>query len=467
MEIAFYGAAQMVTGSKHLLTLPSGKKLLMDCGMFQGRGAKTNEMNQHFGFAPSEVDYLILSHAHIDHSGLIPRLVKEGFRGIIYATSATFNLCKIMLLDSAHIQENDAVHINKKLKAKGKALIDPLYTQDDVAPALELFETVAYNKPFAISKEVTLTLTDAGHMLGSACVNLTITDGQTSTNLTYTGDIGRYCNRLLKDPQPFPQADVIICESTYGDRLHDENDNVEVMLLEIVKRTCVDQGGKLIIPAFSVGRTQEVVHVLNKLEHEGKLPAIDVFVDSPMATNATEVMRQHRECFNERVNKLIQTDPTPFGFEKLRYTRDVSESIALNTRKDPCIIISASGMIEAGRIKHHLLYNIEDPNSTILLIGWATPSSLGGRLRAGEKVVPIFGDYYHVNASIEIIDAFSAHGDYKDMLRFLSCQDADKVKQVYLVHGDDEVMPLWREKLVNAEFKNVVIPDWKTEHTIS
>lgn len=467
MDIGFYGAAGMVTGSKHLITLDNGKKMLLDCGMFQGAGARTHDMNKHFGFLPSDVDYLILSHAHIDHSGLIPRLVKDGFKGTIYSTPATFDLCRIMLMDSAYIQERDAEHINKRLEKRGKKPIDPLYTTDDVEPALARFQPVPYNTPHQIDDQLTVTLTDAGHMLGSACVNLSITDGGQTTKLTYTGDIGRYNNRLLKDPQPFPQADVLICESTYGDRTHEENQQVVEKLLNTVIDTCVNKRGKLIIPAFSVGRTQEIVHVLNQLEHEGRLPAIEVFVDSPLAVNATEIIRKHPECYNERVNDLMHEDPTPFCFDGLTYTQKVEESMALNTRKEPCIIISASGMVEAGRIKHHVLHAIEDQRNTILMIGWATPTSLGGRLRAGDELVKIFGDFYRVNADVVVIDAFSAHGDQEDMLRFLSCQDTTKLKQIFLVHGDEEVLPNWKNRLEKEGFSDITIPVWKQHYIIN
>lgn len=457
MQIGFHGAAGTVTGSKHLLTLSNGKNILLDCGLFQGRGQETEQMNRHWGFDPASVDVMILSHAHIDHSGLIPKLVKDGFTGKIYCTPATADLCELMLLDSAGIQESEVAYVNKRLAEKGKKLIKPLYDTKDAERSLKQLSTIPYHVPTVIMEGLELTYTDAGHIIGSAIVNLKITEGTKTTHLTFTGDIGKYNNRILKDPETFPQADYIICESTYGDRLHDTFENVEQQLQRIVEETCVAKKGKIIIPAFSVGRTQEVVNVLNNLSFEGKLPHIPVYVDSPMAVNATEIMRNHPECFNEELTEYMQSDPSPFGFNKLHYTQSVEESIQLNTLKGPAIIISASGMAEAGRIKHHLKNHIEDPRNTILIVGWATPTSLAGRLRNGEKKVSIYGDWYDVNADVVIMDPFSAHGDYKEMLRFLSCQKPELVKMMFLVHGDPDVMPTWMNHLADAGFKKTTV----------
>ncbi|CAN5333066.1 MBL fold metallo-hydrolase [soil metagenome] len=461
MKIGFYGAAGTVTGSKHLLTLQNGKKILLDCGMFQGRGNDTEVLNRHWGFQPHEVDVLILSHAHIDHSGLIPKLVKDGFQGLIYCTPSTADLCDIMLNDSASIQESEVAYVNKRLARKGRKLIVPLYSTPDAERCLKQFRTIPYNTPTEVIEEVEVTFTDAGHILGSAAVNLRIKEGDKTIRLTFSGDIGKYGSRILRDPQPFPQADYIICESTYGDRLHDTFGSVEKELQRIVEETCVIKGGKLIIPAFSVGRTQEVVNVLNNLEFEKKLPHIPVYVDSPMAVDATEIMQNHPECFNEELREYMDKDPSPFGFDRLHYIRDVQDSIALNTMKGPAIIISASGMAEAGRIKHHIKNNIEDARNTILIVGWATPSSLAGRLRNGEKHVSIYGEMYDVNADVAIMDPFSAHGDYKEMLQFLSCQNPAEVKRVFLVHGDPTVMPAWKGHLMAAGFHNLTIAEYQ------
>jgi len=460
MQIGFYGAAGTVTGSKHLITLLSGKQILLDCGLFQGRGQETEKLNRHWGFKPSEVDVLILSHAHIDHSGLIPKLVADGFSGAIYCTPATADLCDLMLHDSAGIQESEVAYVNKRLAAKGKKLIKPLYEVEHVERSLALFNMVGYNQPTEVMEGVELTFTDAGHILGSAAVNLKITEGNKTTRIAFTGDIGKYNSRILPDPQPFPQADYIICESTYGDRVHEEFGSVEKQLQRIVEETCVAKGGKLIIPAFSVGRTQEV-DVLNNLEFEKKLPHISVYVDSPMAVDATEIMRNHTECFNDDIKEYMQRDPSPFGFKRLNYVRDVKDSIALNTMKGPAIIISASGMAEAGRIKHHLRNNLEDSRNTVLIVGWATPSSLAGRLRNGEKTVSIYGEWYDVNADVEVMDPFSAHGDYKEMLEYLSCQNPQEVKRMFLVHGDPDVMPAWKGHLQQAGFQNITVAEYQ------
>jgi metallo-beta-lactamase family protein len=459
MQISFHGAAGTVTGSKHLITLKDGRKILLDCGLFQGHGVDADVLNRHWGFDPRTVDYLVLSHAHIDHSGLIPKLVKDGFRGKIIATPATFDLCEIMLNDSAHIQEDDVFYLNKRRKRQGKQLLEPLYETKDVQPALDKFYLVKYNEPYEIDKGIEVLFTDAGHILGSAAVSLTIHDFNNTYKICFTGDIGRYNNKILRDPQPFPQADYIICESTYGDMLHEPTTLTDTRLLQIVKHTCVEKKGKLIIPAFSVGRTQEIVNMLNNLQFENKLPAMKVYVDSPLSTDATEIYRKHSHCFNDDVKEYMENDPTPFGFKNLQYITDVEESKGLNLKKEPCIIISASGMMEAGRIKHHIRNNVTDADNTILIVGWCGPGTLGRKLLRGDKVVKIFGEEYPVNAEVVVMNEFSAHGDYNEMLRFLSCQDALKVKKMFLVHGDDDVLPKWKEKLQASGYTNIITPE--------
>jgi metallo-beta-lactamase family protein len=458
MKISFHGAAGVVTGSKHLITMKDGRKILLDCGMFQGYGADTDKMNRHWGFEPRSVDYLILSHAHIDHSGLIPKLVKDGFRGKIFCTPATFDLCEIMLRDSAHIQEDDVFYINKRRKRQHKSMLEPLYTEKDVQPALDKFFTVNYNSSYEIDKGIEVLFTEAGHILGSAAVNLTINDFGNDYKICFTGDIGRYNNRILQDPKPFHQADYIICESTYGDMLHEDIALTESKLLHTTLHTCVEKKGKLIIPAFSIGRTQEIVNMLNNLQFENKLPKIKVYVDSPLSTDATEIYRKHKNCFNDDVKEYMERDPTPFGFKNLFYITEAEESKRLNLLKEPCIIISASGMMEAGRIKHHLANNISNPENTILVVGWCAPGTLGRKILRGDKVVKIFGEDYPVNAEVIVMNEFSAHGDYLEMLRFLSCQQPKQVKQMFLVHGDDDVLPKWQERLMGAGFDNITIP---------
>ena len=463
MKIAFHGAAQTVTGSKHLLTTDSGRKILLDCGMFQGMGKETTDLNSHFGFSPAEVDALILSHAHIDHSGLIPYLVKQGFRGEIYCTPATKDLCEVMLADTAHIQESDLKYVNRRRKEKKLPPIAPLYNQGDVDLAMSLMQTVSYEEKHKLSEEVEFHYTDSGHILGSAAVNLSVKTKSGPKKIFFSADIGRPNDKILISPQPFPQAEVILCESTYGNRLHPSAEETEKKLFEVVFETCVIRKGKLIIPAFSLGRTQEVVYILNNMKNKGMLPSIMVYVDSPLSINATEIMRAHPESFNAEIIQVMKTDPDPFGFGGLKYIRDANESKALNDLHESCIIISASGMAEAGRIKHHILNNIGDSRNTIMMVGYCTPESLGGKLAAGNKEVRIFGKEYNVKAKVEVMNSYSAHGDYKEMLQYLSCQDPKAVQKMFLVHGELEVQTDWKATLMNAGFKNIEIPERHSE----
>ncbi len=457
MQLQFFGAARTVTGSKHLITTERGTKILLDCGLFQG--IQTDEWNQEFGFKPSEIDYLVLSHAHIDHSGLIPRLVKKGFNGPIYCTPATADLCKIMLLDSAYIQEKDVERINKRRRKQGRPELDLLYGAEDAERALSLFKTVPYGQQFRLgSDEVDVLFTDAGHILGSAAVHLTLKDGGSFKKITFTGDIGRPEDKILRKPEAFPQADIIICESTYGDRLHQAPPDLLAHLQRIVQQTCVENRGKLLIPAFAVDRTQELIYALDQLSSEGRLPRIPVYIDSPLATKATRIMKEHDECFNPEILDYIERDGDAFAFPYLHYVSDVEESKALNSSDEPCIIISASGMAEAGRIKHHIKNNIEDPRTTILFVGYASPHSLGGALKRGDKSVRIFGEEFLVKANIESVDSFSAHGDYNEMLHFLACQDASRVDNLFLVHGEFDTQVAFKLKLQAAGFKNITIP---------
>lgn len=458
MHIQFFGAARTVTGSKHLITTEKGTKILLDCGLFQG--IQTDEFNQDFGFKPSNVHYVVLSHAHIDHSGLLPRLVKKGFNGPIYCTSATADLCRIMLLDSAHIQEQDLERINTRRKRQGRPLLEELYNAEDAEKVLTLLRTVEYDQTFFLgeNQEVSVMLTDAAHLLGSAAVHLSIPDGGTFKQVTFTGDIGRPEDRILKKPEPFPQADIIICESTYGDRLHEQGSDMHARLLEIVQQTCVVNRGKLIIPAFAIDRTQELIYALDELSSAGKLPRLPVYVDSPLAIKATRIMKEHSECFNPEILDYIERDGDAFAFPNLHYISSVEESIALNDRKEPCIIISASGMAEAGRIKHHIKNNIENPNCTILLVGYASPNTLAGALKRGDEEVNIFGASYHVMCRVEAMDSFSGHGDYNEMISFLSCQNPARVRKVFLVHGEYETQIAFKQKLETVGYRNIHIP---------
>ncbi len=466
MKLKSFGAAQQVTGSKHLIELKNGKRVLLDCGMFQGRGKESASKNRHLGFDPFTIDYLILSHAHIDHSGLIPYLVKQGFTGKIFCTPATFDLCRIMLADSAHIQESDAAYINKKRQAEGKEGIKPLYNLEDVTACWPLFETLAYGQCKQIDDDIQLMFTDAGHILGSAVVSLRVKEGGKIRRIAFTGDIGRYINKILRRPQVFPQAHSIICESTYGDRLHESLPAAKAKLEEVIQETCITNRGKLIIPAFSIGKTQELVFLLNKLGLNKQEPRIKVFVDSPLAINATEIMKDHVDCFSPSTVKFMQQGADPFGFAKLYYVRDANRAKMINDLKEPCIIISASGMADAGRVKHHLADGIQNPKNAVLIIGYSEPSSLSGRLQRGDKNVSIYGLPYQVKAAVHSIDFFSAHADYEELNQFLSCQDKQVLERVLLVHGNPESQIHFQDFLFEKGFNEVDIVEPKKEYRL-
>jgi len=458
MQITFHGAARTVTGSKHLVTLQNGTKILLDCGMFQGLGKQTDELNRNLGFDATTVDHLILSHAHIDHSGLIPKLVKEGFKGNILCTPATKDLTDILLEDSATIQRDDTNFTNKRRAKQGLPPYEPLYSIDDAHAAVKLIEVVDYNTWHHVCDGVEVLYTDAGHIIGSAAVSLKIQENGITKHLTFSGDVGRYRDIILRSPDVFPQADYIIIESTYGDRLHDDINATPDVLLDWITKTCLHKKGKLIIPAFSVGRTQELLYSLNQLELEHRLPNIPVFVDSPLSSEATQVVKHHPENFNKRVQKILEVDDDPFDFKGLTYIGSSDESKQLNFFNGPCIIISASGMADAGRIKHHIANNIHDANNTILIVGYCEPHSLGGRLVAGEKLLKIFGEEHRVVAEVGEMRSMSAHGDYNDLSQFLSCQDANAVKTLFIVHGEYKVQQVFRDRLQHKGFKDVQIP---------
>ena len=459
MKIKFLGAAREVTGSKHLIITQSGQRILLDCGMYQGKGLETDSLNRKLGFNPAEIDYLILSHAHIDHSGLIPYIYKLGFRGSIICTSATRDLCSIMLADSGSIQEHDTRTFNKKRAWKGLEPVEALYTRDDALEVMQLFIGIAYNRPYVVDRDISVEFTHSGHMLGGGVANLVIKEGDRTHRIAYTGDIGRPVNRILAPPKPFPQADYLITEATYGDRLHHDNIHAEKELLRVIHKTCVEKKGKLIIPSFSVGRTQDIVYTLNNFYNEGRLPRIDIYVDSPLAVNATEIFRLHPECFNWNILEIMERDPDPFGFNSLHYIKMAEDSKKLNKIRKPVVIISASGMMEAGRVKHHLANSISDPKNTVLAVGYCAPRTLGARLLRGEKEISIHGNRYPVKADIERIDSYSGHGDYKEMAEFLLCQDAGTIKQTFLVHGELEAQTKYRDYLETRGFNNIHIPD--------
>ncbi|MBK9271383.1 MAG: MBL fold metallo-hydrolase [Saprospiraceae bacterium] len=472
MKIKFCGAAREVTGSSHLITLDDGFTILLDCGLFQGNVARTDDQNANWFFNPAEIDLMILSHAHIDHCGRIPKLVKDGFKGDIFCTHATRDLASIMLMDSAHIQEKDTQRYNERLedkKSKNKNYKgkhrEPLYTAKDVAKAMENFVGMGYDRLIEIAPGVHLIFTDAGHILGSATVNLRIKRGGDDLRFAFSGDVGRPNRPILKDPHPMIPSDVIICESTYGDRDHIEKPQEISRFTELIHNTCVENKGKVIIPAFSLGRTQEIVYLLDQIEKAGNLPDIPVYVDSPLAVNATEVFRSHPECFDFELHQYILSDPDPFGFNRLYYIHEVNDSKKLNTSKEPCIIISAAGMVNAGRIKHHVFNNVDNHRNTLLFVGYCSPETPGGILRSGAEFIKMFGEIKPVRASIEIMDSFSAHGDRHELLNFLGNQ-VNTASQTYLVHGDPDAQEAFKILLENNGFDNVHIPDAAEEINI-
>ncbi|MDX1665603.1 MAG: MBL fold metallo-hydrolase [Saprospiraceae bacterium] len=462
MEIQFCGAAREITGSAHLIRLNNGFQILLDCGLYQGHSDSMKSFNEEWYFDPAEIDCVILSHAHIDHSGRLPRLIKDGFSGIIHGTHATRSLCTIMLLDSAHIQQRDAEYHNYRMKKKGRTdeLREPLYTKLDVHHCMEQFVGYGYDRWFKISDQVEVLFRDAGHILGSASVTLRIReDGQTRL-LGFTGDIGRPRRPILRDPRSMPEVDYLICESTYGDRLHDEAPAETKKFLRIIRETCVENRGKLIIPAFSVGRTQELVYLLDQLETDGQLPRIPVYVDSPLAVNATMIYGSHPECFDNELNEYMLIDDNPFGFNRLSYVRDVEKSKELNESEDPCIIISSAGMINAGRVKHHVYHAIDNPKNTIFLVGYCAPGTPGGYLREGVEELRLFGDWMPVRAKVEIMDSFSAHADRMELLEFLRNQ-VGSAKEIFLVHGTLDRQESFRGLLMDNGFSSVRIPKLK------
>lgn len=466
MKIKFIGAAREVTGSKHLITTNRGKTILLDCGLYQGKGLETDKQNRDYGIDASKLDHIILTHAHIDHSGLIPYLYKEGFSGSVICTDATRDLCAFMLADSGFIHEQDIKWFNKKRASHKLPPVEPLYTHNDAVESMKLFIRVAYNRKYRIDENISVEFTSTGHLLGAAVANISVNEEGRTVNIAYTGDIGRPSSRILKKPEKFPQADILITESTYGDRLHEVEHESENKLLEIIKDTCERKKGKVIIPSFSVGRTQEIVYSLDKFFNQGILPRIPIYVDSPLSVNVTNVFALHTECFNEDILSDMQHNPDPFDFKGLRYIESVEESKQLNSSHEPCVIISASGMMEAGRVKHHIANNIEDPKNTILAVGYCAPSTLGARLLSGVKEVSIHGVIRKVRAGIYKLESYSGHGDYNEMADFLSCQDKSKLRKIFLVHGEYETQLKYKEFLESKGFNNIIIPEKNGEFRV-
>jgi len=462
MKITFHGAARTVTGSQHLLEI-NGRKIMLDCGLYQGKRKEAFERNRTEFCRGKEIDTLILSHAHIDHSGRIPCLVKNGFRGDIICTSATRDLCAVMLMDSAFIQEKDVEFVNKRRRKNRQMPFEPLYTQEDVARSMAQFVGLNYNRRHQLFPGVHLTLMDAGHMLGSAHVILDIDDQETgkTRRLVFSGDIGRPGIPIIRDPIPLTAGtDILIMESTYGNRTHPPYLETENELERIVNQT-VQRGGTLLIPAFAVGRTQQLVYSLHKLHSSGSIPELPIFVDSPLATRTTDIFKLHPEVYDAEIRAFILADnnSNPFGFDKLQYTQSVEQSKALNERKGPMIIISASGMMEGGRILHHLRSRIEDPRNTILITGWQAPNTLGRRIVEKEQTVRIFGDEFQMKAHVEVQTGFSGHADHDGLMDFVRVMEK-RPEQTFIVHGEEEASQnLANDLRTELGLKNVVIPE--------
>jgi len=463
MKIKFCGAAQTVTGSQHLLEI-NGKKLLLDCGMFQGIREESFKMNRKFLFNPEELSCVVLSHAHIDHSGNLPTLSRKGFEESVYSTAATRDLCSIMLQDSAYIQERDIEYVNRKRRRKGEPLFNPLYTMDDVRNIMSKFKSMPYRRRFFIEgfeNKVAVTFHDAGHILGSATIALDINENGKTTRLGFTGDLGRFNLPILKDPEFMGNVDYLLSESTYGGRVHEKAEVMEKQLQDVMNET-IERGGNIIVPAFSVGRTQEIVYALSKLFAKQAVPQIPIFVDSPLSVNATDIYRIHMECFDEEASKLVSEGIHILGSDTITYIKDVAESKKLNTLKEPCMIISASGMCEAGRILHHLKNNITNEKNTILIIGFMAEHTLGRRLVEARHepgtLIKIFGDKYKANAKIRILNSFSAHADKNELLDYYRQFDEKKLKKVFLVHGELDQQEMLRDSLKELNICKVDIP---------
>jgi metallo-beta-lactamase family protein len=460
MRITFLGAAREVTGSMHLIEV-NDRRVLLECGLFQGRRAETYERNLNFPFDPASIDAVVLSHAHIDHSGNIPNLAKAGFRGNIWCTLATRNLCTFMLMDSGHIQEQDAEYVNKKRTRDGEPPIAPLYTQADVQACLNQFVGIGFARTVTVTDGVDVTFYEAGHILGAASVQLDIREFSTGKHwrVLFSGDIGRAASPILRPPHTFAAADIVIMETTYGDRRHEDYADARKKLRDVVNKT-VRKRGKIIIPAFAVGRTQELVYALHQLDAHGDIPDVQVFVDSPLAVNATDVFRMHPEAWNEAVQKFLvgENARSPFDYPELEYVRDVRRSKQLNNRTDSCIVISASGMAESGRILHHLKNNIEDTRNTILLVSFMAENTLGRKLEDREPRVKIYGETYDVRADVEKIEGYSAHADQGELLAWIDGLERSRVQHVFLVHGEPSAMDTFQRLLKEQHFANVTGP---------
>ena len=460
MRLTFHGAAQEVTGSMHLLEV-NGQRILLDCGLYQGRRRDTYARNLNFPWEAQSIDCVVLSHAHIDHTGKLPNLVKQGFRGNVWCTAATRNLSAYMLMDSGYIQEKDVEYLNRKRSRKGEAPVEPIYTREDARETLPLFVSVGEERPVLIGNGVTLTFRNAGHILGSAFVELEIEEfgSGKSWRLVFSGDLGREEIALLRSPAEAAQADLLIMESTYGTRLHGLYEQAQSRLREVVCETA-RRRGKVIIPSFAVGRTQEIVYALNQLDARGDIPEIPVYVDSPLAINATDVFRMHPESWDTNVQTFLEDGRrrSPFDYPRIEYVREVRRSKQLNHMPEPAIIISASGMAESGRILHHLKNNVIHPENTVLFVSYQAQHTLGRRILEGKETVRIFGEEYDVRAEVTRINGYSAHADQAELLQWASHFDRERLQKIFLVHGEAEGTSALAEKLQTQGHSDVIAP---------
>ncbi|HCA82041.1 MAG TPA: MBL fold metallo-hydrolase [Bacteroidetes bacterium] len=456
MKLQFLGAAQTVTGSMHLLSA-NGTRVLLDCGLFQGKRAEAFERNRNFPFDASTIDAVVLSHAHIDHAGNLPNLVRNGFRGKIYATGATRDLSNVMLYDSAYVQERDIEYVNKQHRKRNEPLVKPLYTSEDVGQTVNQMVGVRYHQKVEVAEGITITFFDAGHVLGSAVTLIEVREGERTRTVGFTGDLGRKNMPILRDPEPLGDVDFWISESTYGGRIHEPVTGMEDKLEGILKRT-IDRGGKLIVPAFSVGKTQEFLYVLFTLNDSGRLPSVPIFVDSPLSVNTTEVFKMHPECFDKETLTYLLNNEDPFGFGRLKFVRSVEESKKLNELDEPCVIIASSGMCEAGRILHHLANNAGDPRHTVLVVGFMAEHTLGRRIVERDPQIKIFGEFYPLRAEVAVMNSFSAHAGQDELVDYTRTIDKRKLKQMFLVHGELTQAQLLSGKLSEAGYDKIAIP---------
>jgi metallo-beta-lactamase family protein len=460
MNIEFYslGATEEVTGSKHVLEI-DGKSYLIDCGAFQGSRAEAERKNRDFGIAVDRIESAILTHGHLDHCGLLPLLVKQGYKGNIYATPATRDIASLIMMDSANIQARDAKYLKSQAQKKGEKFDwTPLYTEQDAIAAVGQTIGVSYNRPMFIGDGVSMEFYDAGHILGSAMASITIKKGGEEVNILASGDLGRKGKPIIRNPAiPSAAPDYIILESTYGDRRHDSTDDAIEKLATMAKRT-VEKKGKILIPSFAIERTQELVYYFHLLVDEGIIPEVPIFFFFPMATNAPPIFQVHPECYGEEIKEaFIKHQKNPFGFNSLHFTTSVQESKSLNEHKGPLIIISADGMCEAGRIQHHLIHNIQDPNTTIMTVGYMAENTLGRRIRNREGEVKIHGEWFKLKAQVEEINAFSAHADYHEALEWLKALDTSRLKGILLVHGEKKAQAFFKKYLQENGFPNTEI----------